>query len=480
MGYDNADGRRRTLGHGETGAKVALPIFEAIVQSVWTDYAPRTVLSPPSPQARRQLVQLPIDLTSGDRLPKGARAFMEYFHVDRQGEVDDTQYRLVAADDVFARRSPETQDSGSSPSGYDDYGRIAPFWQRQPQWPKWGGYQGRFWWGGDDRPQPRRVDPDYSWGQRRPGSVRMIRGFSLLIALATPGLLTAARADGFQVVDVPSISAAASFRDPHVIAFSDHRRDELADPATGLIAFDAWARSMPLEKQALSPYPGYAEPTHNLTVNGVTKTARDKLHMYVAEARFVLPRPPQTILLQPALVNRWLSIDPAISHRPLIPAEADNGSNPNAERAWCQLKQNLLCFQSRYNLEGKLPAAIHLLNKLVESKKKIADYLEFQSEFEILTAAEIEAKHLAALTGSPGAILGGLQQTIFHVNQILQFGKLLCIFQQDTLDNGRTVVSVFMALAIKTRVLEKQKKYELGACAAQSDPLAAPGGEQLL
>jgi len=27
VGYDNADGKRRTLGPGETGAKVALPIF---------------------------------------------------------------------------------------------------------------------------------------------------------------------------------------------------------------------------------------------------------------------------------------------------------------------------------------------------------------------------------------------------------------------------------------------------------------------
>src|SRR5215470_12752776 len=56
VGYDNADGRRRTLGSGQTGASVALPIFEPIMQAVWSYYAPRALLDPPSPEARRLLV----------------------------------------------------------------------------------------------------------------------------------------------------------------------------------------------------------------------------------------------------------------------------------------------------------------------------------------------------------------------------------------------------------------------------------------
>ncbi len=68
VGYDNADGKRRTLGRGQTGAKVALPIFEPIMQAAWTFHAPKTALAPPSPEAQRQLVALPIDLASGERL----------------------------------------------------------------------------------------------------------------------------------------------------------------------------------------------------------------------------------------------------------------------------------------------------------------------------------------------------------------------------------------------------------------------------
>src|SRR5260370_1574277 len=51
VGYDNAGDKRRTLGSGETGAKVAVPIFASIMQTAGADYAPRTLLSPPSPPA---------------------------------------------------------------------------------------------------------------------------------------------------------------------------------------------------------------------------------------------------------------------------------------------------------------------------------------------------------------------------------------------------------------------------------------------
>ena len=35
LGYDNADGKRRTLGGGATGGGVAVPIFEPVIQAVW-------------------------------------------------------------------------------------------------------------------------------------------------------------------------------------------------------------------------------------------------------------------------------------------------------------------------------------------------------------------------------------------------------------------------------------------------------------
>ena len=66
LGYDNADGKRRTLGGGATGGGVAVPIFEPIIQAVWANVAPKTALAPPSPEARRQLSCKSVDLESGE------------------------------------------------------------------------------------------------------------------------------------------------------------------------------------------------------------------------------------------------------------------------------------------------------------------------------------------------------------------------------------------------------------------------------
>ena len=177
VGYDNADGQRRTLGSGETGASVAVPIFERIVAAVWADYAPRTALSPPSSAAQRQLVDLPIDPATGDRLSrKTAGAFVEHFHLDRSGRLDDTQYRLVAQEDVYAYRDAPGSDDTPQMWNYNDsyYNpnrgpyqqapawRVAPSPQPAPQAQPWRGwFGGPFGWGNDDWPRSRRVDPDY-------------------------------------------------------------------------------------------------------------------------------------------------------------------------------------------------------------------------------------------------------------------------------------------------------------------------------
>jgi penicillin-binding protein 1A len=104
VGYDNADGQRRTLGSGQTGAKVALPIFQEIVQAAWDKYAPRTPLSPPSEEARRQLVDIPIDLSSGDRLSRSRKGFVEHFRRRSDGDLADTQHQLVSRRESVVRR----------------------------------------------------------------------------------------------------------------------------------------------------------------------------------------------------------------------------------------------------------------------------------------------------------------------------------------------------------------------------------------
>ena len=111
VGYDNGDGKRRSLGATATGARVALPIFEPIIQAVWSEgIAPKAPLNGPSPEAKRDLIDLPIEYTSGDRV-NGKQRFIEHFRRGPDGHAEDTQYRLVSQEDAYAwRNPPETPD----------------------------------------------------------------------------------------------------------------------------------------------------------------------------------------------------------------------------------------------------------------------------------------------------------------------------------------------------------------------------------
>src|SRR5262245_57144371 len=84
---------------------------------------------------------------------------------------------------------------------------------------------------------------------------------------------------------------------PRTIAFLDRPSEELIDPDAGLIRFEDWVQAKPVEKQFLTPFPSYLEPNVEVTVDGVLKRFKEKLHMYVGEARFVLARPPGSINL---------------------------------------------------------------------------------------------------------------------------------------------------------------------------------------
>ena len=100
VGYDNAEGTRRTLGQGSTGASVALPIFQTIIRAAWANGVPKVALAPPSREARTFIVDVPIDLASGTRLPRGGNhAFVEHFRLDAKGQMVERKTRFVDAEE---------------------------------------------------------------------------------------------------------------------------------------------------------------------------------------------------------------------------------------------------------------------------------------------------------------------------------------------------------------------------------------------
>ena len=253
---------------------------------------------------------------------------------------------------------------------------------------------------------------------------------------------------------------------PRTIAFLDRPSEELIDPDAGLIRFEDWAQAKPVEKQFLTPFPSYLEPHVEVTVDGVLKRFKEKLHMYVGEARFVLARPPGSIDLASLVSLPFVErIDPAIKHRLITPAEAVSPKDPRAMhnqhplRRWCEARPVTICLHSRYQFEGKLPIGIQIANKLREGSKKISDYLEFESELTLRPPAEVAEMGLASLTGIDTPPVGALEQNIFYVNQVMQFGKLLAVFQQHPTEAKQTIVTVFVALAVESSILAKKKEF---------------------
>lgn len=151
VGYDNADGKRRTLGGGSTGGGLAVPIFAPIIQAVWADVTPKTVLSPPSAAARQMLSCKSIDVKSGEIASGRRGGISECFRVDAKGKIIDTQDRLLAAQRDDERPRRRTRAVRYEDYRYYYYSREAwrgwahggwyndrRDWRQQRNWGGWG------------------------------------------------------------------------------------------------------------------------------------------------------------------------------------------------------------------------------------------------------------------------------------------------------------------------------------------------------
>jgi len=283
------------------------------------------------------------------------------------------------------------------------------------------------------------------------------------------GSLSAAGAQDFRIVDASSAKDwNPSQLKPGTIVFSD-AAGGAADGKTNLTAFADWARTQPAQKKFLSLFPGYSEPTVIKVASAGAAAAPvvEKLTMYVAQARFVLDRPPGSIDLARYVTLPFLEkIDPAITHTAVAAGnvnplkDAQGTGNDNPQRKWCTGRTTLVCVQSSYKLEGKIPIGVMLVNKLRDSPKKVSDQLDFQSELSRLSPADVDEAGLKELTGLDAPVSGVLEQNIFYVNQIMKFGKLFAVFQSDPAAADRTVVTAYVALAIKASVLDERRTFE--------------------
>jgi hypothetical protein len=286
--------------------------------------------------------------------------------------------------------------------------------------------------------------------------------FCLVVGLAS--LPAVANAQEFQLQEQPSLAAPpVTELKPKTIVFADQPGAKGEDV---FISYEDWAKVRPLQQQLLTLYPGYAEPNAEIVVDGTKRRYNEKLHVYVAEARFILAKPQASINLARLVTLPFAQqLDPAIKHRVvaadevLRPKEAKSVYNQNPQRRWCEGRPVVICLHSTYKLEGRLPTGIALANKIREGSRQISDTLEFEGELTLLSPSEVSERGLAKLTGLNTPSAGAIEQSIFFVNQVMQFGKLIAVFQQHPSDPNKTVATVFMTLAVESNVLIKRREY---------------------
>lgn len=276
-----------------------------------------------------------------------------------------------------------------------------------------------------------------------------------------------AGAQEFQIVKVASVAGSAVDNlKSKTIFFNDHRVDETSDKGA-FIHFDEWSRTKPLQKQFLSLYPNFSEGTVHRIIDGAKRETKDELQMYVTEARFKLSRPADSIDLKRFTTLPFIeSIDPAIKHKVIQPSEVSllkeerSAANKNPDRPWCEGPSVSICTRSTYKLEGRLPVGVLLANKLRESERKLSDTIEFESELRLLKATDIDEAAMQKLTGVNTPVAGMLEQNMFHINQVMRFGKLIAVVQPNPADAGTSIATVMIALAVSSHTLESKKKYQ--------------------
>jgi len=291
----------------------------------------------------------------------------------------------------------------------------------------------------------------------------LCRAAGVLLALSVSA---AASAQDFQVVKVASVPASAvSDLKAKTILLNDYRLDETSDKGA-FIHFEEWVRTKPVQVQFLNLFPDFKEGMAHKVIDGLRKEVKDALQLYVTEARFKLSRPASAIdLTKYATLPFIQSIDPAIKHRTIAPSEVSvmrderSANNKNPHRAWCE-GAGMTCIRSAYKLEGRLPLGVALANKLRDGDRKVSDTIEFESELRVIPQAEIDQEGLKRLTGINTPVAGALEQTMFYVNQMMRFGKLLAVFQPNPADPNTTVATVMISLAVSSSTLETQRKYQ--------------------
>jgi hypothetical protein len=251
--------------------------------------------------------------------------------------------------------------------------------------------------------------------------------------------------------------------------------------------FANWSQNSPVETEFLTIFPNYTEPKFIKRKGARPET--ENLHVYIAKGKAVLNRKiDENDLRQMITLERIASMDRDIKHmeidssRFLSNIAGQSGlknfrwpeCDPTGEsifryqreldlkvlnppnREWCSDSERSTCVESCFLFSDVLwNMGVKINNTFAEDQK---DYgVASQSEVRyFVNEAEMEKLYsVANLTGLNAPVTGVLEQNIFYVNQVIQTGKVLAVFQQHPDDPGKTIMTSFIMIGLRSHSWEK-------------------------
>lgn len=273
-------------------------------------------------------------------------------------------------------------------------------------------------------------------------------------------------------------------------------------------AFTDWMASSKTEYEYLGLFDGYTEP--QLLTPREQNLVTEKLTMFIARAKAVVNKSPSSLDLSKLVSIDFIQkldselIHTEISPSQIMPLVAGSGNvtafkqcntesdvivRPTLEQSlaslnrpnqsWCSDSSRSICIESCYLFNSGYQAAVGAYNtfKAEDELDKKDQGMATQSELRYyMSEAEMgKSSSIADLTGVSSKIVGVLEQNIFYFNQLIQYGKMLVVFQEHPSDSTKTIVSTFVVFAPQTKTWVKDYSV-LGISLRVNDILMGNGG----
>lgn len=251
-------------------------------------------------------------------------------------------------------------------------------------------------------------------------------------------------------------------------------------------SFANWVKSAPAEYDFLSLWDGYKEPT--MLVDNKTET--EKLTVFVSSAKAILPA--RFDVENMAKKEFIRALDSELTHEAIAPNQIMpliagakpfnafakcNSAGPKIVRPsketnltqlnrpgknWCSDPSRSVCLESCFIFSGTLyPTGVTVYNNtLAKTELDKKDYgMATQSELRyFVSEAEMGKRQaISNLTGIKTPVRGVLEQNIFFVNQLLQYGKIVAIFQEHPTNSQKMIVTSYFAFTVPTKTWIKKQ-----------------------